>query len=121
MMPRRQVAAICNRHGFYLGEYCQECEETQANCVFNTTKDKLYEFDYAFGAKTYEIRSKGQWNRFMKEHGLHDDIKQTTRQPSEYMKPVDNRKEHREDLKKTMIGIAREKGLMPKLKLRRTY
>ena len=38
--------------------------------VFHTSKDKLWEFETSHLGKKVEIRSKGQWNKFMKKKGL---------------------------------------------------
>src|SRR5258708_34517216 len=40
-----------------------------------THKDKAFSFvDYNTTGKPVEIRSKGQWKKHLKSHGLHDDV-----------------------------------------------
>ncbi len=100
------------------------CLGTGLGTGFNTTKDKLYEFNYEFQGKTYDIRSKGQWNKFMKAHNLHDDIKQSPRQQGEFKKqeykPIPA-KELANDMLKTAqeLGIRQKIGQELRQKLRR--
>ena len=70
-MSKMVVSAICNKHGYHKGGYCPKydiCgvgEET-----FYTSKDQLWTFtDYDITGKPIEIRSKGQYDRLMKQHG----------------------------------------------------
>ena len=41
---------------------------------FNTPKDKLFEFTTYHLGKRFEIRDKKQWKKFMRKHGLNDDV-----------------------------------------------
>lgn len=59
------------------------CEKCYAPCYklisynVNKSEDKLWEFtDINSTGKPIEIRSKGQWQKHLKRHGLHDDIPQ---------------------------------------------
>ena len=89
-----------------------ELKEEKYN--INTTKDKLYEFNYEFQGQTYEIRDKGQWNKFMKSHGINDDIKQTPRRPEELKrqeyKPIPAR-----ELADDMLRTAQKLGIQRKI------
>jgi len=68
------------------GDTCQGCGWWKRICKcngntkgFHTTKDKLFEFTEEFGNERYDINSKGQWKKFMKQHGLTDDKSQSRR------------------------------------------
>lgn len=86
--------------------------------IFNTSKDKLWEFKEEFKGRQYEIRTKGQWKRFMKERGLHDDVKQSPRKKDDFIKneykPVP-----RKEIAECMLQELHDKGLYHKLIKRR--
>ena len=67
---RRVISAICNKHGYHKGSYCLKCELGEATDTFYTSKDGMWTFtDYDITGKPIEIRSKGQYDRLMKQHG----------------------------------------------------
>ncbi len=118
------------RYMFNNDVLCQSCFSKRPSKIislglgFNTHKDKLYEFNYEFKGQTFEIRGKGQWNKFMKTHNLHDDIKQSPRKPSEYLKqdykPVPAKELANDMLKEAQrLGIQKKIGEELRRKIRR--
>lgn len=72
------IAGICPKHGFWNGNSCPHCEELTLQDVFNTPKDKLYEFtDYTNFKHPVEVHGKRHWQSLLKQNGLIDDVKGT--------------------------------------------
>jgi len=81
---------------------------------FNTTKDKLFDFvDNKNFRKPVEIRSKGQWKRELKKHGLTDDV--DFKKPNELKQQYDTPKISKEFIKDEILKELQEKGLRDKL------
>lgn len=81
---------------------------------FNTTKDKLFDFvDNKNFRKPVEIRTKGQWNRELKKHGLTDDV--DYKKPNDLKMQKDPPKIDREFIKDEISRELQEKGLNGKL------
>lgn len=84
-----RISGICPKHGYYQGSECSKCFK-QFESSFYTSKDKLWDFiDYKSTGKPVEIRSKGQWKRHLKQHGLTDDMSTTVKEQP--YKPTDRR------------------------------
>lgn len=67
---RRIISAICDKHGYHEGPDCPKCEKDGFGETFYTSKDQLWAFtDYDITGKPVEIRSKGQYDRLLKQHG----------------------------------------------------
>ena len=72
---------------------CPECGYWTPICKcngngFNTSKDRLWNFTTYHLGKRFEIRSKSQWKRFMKQYGLHDDVSNKPNFSKQTHKPV---------------------------------
>jgi hypothetical protein len=116
---------LYRRNGY---PYCKDCFSAQAPLkrvfsdtegFFYTSKDKLFEFTAGWFKKDIEIRSKGQWKRFMKQHGLHDDIKQSPRKENEFI-PDKDIPVSREKIATMIHEELKEKELHDKLIKRRS-
>jgi len=85
---------------------------------FNTTKDKLFEFDgiSTFG-KHIQITSKGQWKRELKKRGLTDDV--DYKKPNELKQTYEEKKIDRKFIRNEILRELQEKGLRDKLIRRR--
>jgi hypothetical protein len=105
------IAGICHKtgHGYWKGEECPKCKggvkgEFKKE-VFYTSKDKLWEFvDIMSTGKPVEIRTKGQWKRHLKAHGLHDDVPRWDKIPTEHK----IEKTTKEERRKIAEGILQE-------------
>ena len=87
-------------------KYCEVCyvPETPSRSF-----DRLYQFvDYNTTGKPVEIRSKSQWQKHLKKHGLHDDIKQSVRKQSEYFDTDKYFAKQRDKKRSEMKDILRE-------------
>ena len=80
------------------------------NGEFHTSKDKLWEFETSHLGKRFQIRSKGQWKKFMKQHGLHDDVSKKPDFTKRTYKPVS-----RKFIAEKMFERLQERGTYHKL------
>lgn len=80
------------------------------NKHFYTSRDKLWEFNTRFLNKEVEIRSKGQWKKYMKQHGLHDDVSKKPNFSKPAFKPTP-----RQEIKKLMLEKLQKDGTYHKL------
>ena len=80
------------------------------NGKFYTSKDKLWEFNTRFKSEEVQIRSKGQWKKFMKKHGLHDDVPKKFSPTEPPYKPVP-----RKEIAEKMMERLQERGAYHKL------
>lgn len=98
---------------------CKECMDKRPSLRkknppsgygFIAGKDKLWEFTTQHLGKKVEIRSKSQWNRFMKKHGLvqlmNSDLKKMEQPVKPELKP---NAEHRRELSKIMLQNIQER------------
>lgn len=94
---------------------CKKCFGNKSSIAqnnglgFYTSKDKLWEFETHHLGKRVDIRSKGQWKKFMKRHGLHDDVSKPDFNKQTY-KPVS-----RKFIAEKMMENLQKKGTYHKL------
>lgn len=69
---RTVISGICNRHGYYKGSFCPQCDIVGVGESFNLSKDRLWDFHSI--ALDMPISCKSQWKRELKKRGLHDDV-----------------------------------------------
>lgn len=106
---RRQIAGICNLHGYYKGEICQECAKETINEAFYTSRDKLWEFsEKDTTGKMLHFTSKRQWYRHLKSMNMHDDMPKDIKEKPFVPTP-------REEIKKALVERFKETGAWNKL------
>jgi len=95
---------------------CPKCGYWLPLCKCNgngkvyTSKDKLWEFETFHLGKRIPIRSKGQWKRYMKKYGLHDDTPKRPDFTEQSYKPVS-----RKFIAEKMMERLQERGVYHKL------
>lgn len=78
--------------------YCPYCKGLASRLISlpNTSKDLAWHFtDIHTTGKPVEFTSKGQWQRHLKSHGLHDDIPQRALKESDLKSPKKESKQDR--------------------------
>ncbi len=104
---------ICETCGWW-DRLCH-CKELE---LFNTTKDKLYEFVDNKNFKTpVEVHGKGHWKKLLKQHGLIDDFDQKPKTEEQLRKQNQNKYEtvSKKFIAEQISKELHEKGLYHKL------
>ena len=104
---------------------CPKCQWWERIChckelvLFNTTKDKLYEFiDNKNFRQPTEVHGKDHWKRLLKQHGLIDDV--DIKKQGELKTPMDSFKTtDRKFIRDEILKELQQKGLRDKLIRRR--
>lgn len=104
---------ICDKCGWW-DRLCH-CKELN---LFNTPKDKLYEFiDYKNFKQPTEVRSKGHWKKLLKQRGLIDDV--DFKKPNELKQSYSEEHIDKKFIRNEILRELQEKGLRDKLIRRR--
>lgn len=78
--------------------------------LFNTSKDKLWDFTEWDGTKQIHFTSKGQFDRYCKQKGLTwRDVKQGNRTEKDYLKNPYDKPVPRQEIAKIMLEDIRER------------
>ena len=78
--------------------------------LFNTSKDKLWDFTEWDGTKQIHFTSKGQFDRYCKQKGLTwRDVKQGNRTEKDYLKNPNDHPVPRQEIAKIMLEDIRER------------
>lgn len=104
---RRVISGICPSHGYHHGDICLKCEAGETVNTFHTHKDKLYEFTtYDFG-KPIEIRSKGQFERLLKENNKYQIIRPRDFEIEKKRRDNNQKEKHKREVRKTAEEVYR--------------
>lgn len=99
-----EICLDCYPSGTWGTCYFQRDKNKEENFNFHTPKDKLYEFvDIHSTGKPVEIRSKGQWQKHLKKHGLHDDVPQRSITEKDFKSSVKEDVNSKREIYKSMI------------------
>lgn len=77
-----------------------------------------YDFiDYNTTGKPVQINSKRQWNRHLKEHGLHDDVSNGALKMSDLKEGVAvDRKKQKEETRQAIVAAVKDKKFKSEIK-----